>query len=124
MDIIELPKEREEELDELFKEEIKALKENKIIKEEFIKIIRLKTTSFLDIYYLINKYIRRIIIVDSMLEEIRNHLSSDNINFDTEDTLDITYNQNNKKEIPHFKHLKKIKKYNNKNKFNRNIRYK
>ena len=124
MDIIELPKEREEELDELFKEEIIALKENTITKEDFIKIIRLKTTSFLDIYYLINKYIRRIIIVDSMLEEIKKNLSFNDIYIDTEDKLDITYNKCQKQKTPHIKHLKKIRKYDNKNKFNKNKRYK
>ena len=120
MDIIELPKEREEELDELFKEEIIALKENTITKEDFIKIIRLKTTSFLDLYYLVNKYVRRIIIVDNIVEEIKNHLSSNDIYIDTEDNLDITYNKCQKQKTPHIKNLKKIKKYDNKNKFNRN----
>lgn len=120
MDINNLTKERQEELDELFEKEIKELKENKITREEFIKIIRIKTSSILDLYYIVNKYIGRIIIVDNMLEEIKNHLSSGNNYIDTEDTLDIIYNPKQKQQIPHIKHLKKIKKYDNKNKFNRN----
>ena len=120
MDINDLPKEKQEELEKLFKEEINALKENKITREEFVKIIRLKTTSFLDLYYLVNKYVRRIIIVDNILEDIKNHLSSDNNYFDTEDNLDITYNTIHEQKIPNIKHFKKIKKYDNKNKFNRN----
>ena len=110
MDINDLPKEKQEELDKLFKEEITALKENKITREEFVKIIRLKTSSILDLYYLINKYVRRIIIVDSILQNIKESLLSGDIYFDTENNLDITYNPIKKQKTPHIKYLKKNKK--------------
>jgi len=122
MDVSNLIKEKQKELDEQFKKEIKALKENKITREEFIKTIILKTPSILDLYYLVNKYIGRIIIVDNVLDEIKKHLSLGNIYFDTENISDITYNP--KQKIPNIKYVKKIKKYDNKNKFNRNKRYK
>lgn len=125
MDINNLTKERQEELDELFKEEITSLKENKITREEFIKIIRMKTTSLLDLYYLFDKYIGKVIIVEensinSMLDNIKESLANGDIYFHTADTLDISYNSCQKQKTPHIKHLKKIKKYDNKNKFNRN----
>lgn len=124
MDINDLTKEKQEKLDELFEEEIVLLKENKITREEFIKIIRLKTSTFLDLYYLINKYIGRVIIVDNILEEIKNHLSSGNSYIDIDNSLDITYNCCEKQKRPHIKHLKKIKKYDKKSNFYRDKRYK
>jgi len=120
MDINDLTKERQQELDEIYKEEIVSLKENKITREEFIKIIRMKTTSILDIYYLINKYVRRVIIVDSILENIKESLSSEDIYFVTEDTFDITYSA--KQKTPNVKHLKKIKKYKDMKKTKKYIR--
>lgn len=106
--------ERQAELEEIFKKEILELREKNISKEDFIRAIRLKTTAILDLNYLVNKYIGKITIIveeNSVIDRLKEVLSSSDICFEAESTIDITYNTKQKQKMPNIRHLKKIKKY-------------
>lgn len=115
MDIVTfITEERKVELEEILKKEILLLQEQTISREEFIKIIRQKTSSIGDLYYLVNKYIGKIIILEenSIIDRLKEALSlCDSDYFDTEATSNIIYNSKQKQKLPNIKHLKKIKKY-------------